>query len=330
MTKYKVKFSTNTPDWDWIRQTPGRKGIWGDSQFFINKDIDECDFWFVYEDLPKNETVKCPPENTVLITGEPESVKKYNEKFLAQFGMIITSNRSLKHRNIIYSQQGLPWFVGANFKLLDDKYELYFNKDYDFFKNIVDFHKTDKISVVCSAKNTTTGHIARTDFIHKIKHHFGDKLDIYGHDFLPFNDKWDAIFPYKYHLVIENCSVDDYWTEKLSDAFIGFSFPIYFGCKNIFSYFSEKSLFSINIYDIDRSVREIDALIKGEVYDKRLKDLNIARNQVIQDYNVFSMMNDICIKSQFEFKKDICLKTEKSFSGKSLIKTVGRVLGAKL
>jgi hypothetical protein len=74
---YKVKLSTIVPSWPLVRQTPGSKGIWGDYQFFIDQDIEECDFWVVYAGFAKTERALCPPENTILITGEPPTCLLY-------------------------------------------------------------------------------------------------------------------------------------------------------------------------------------------------------------------------------------------------------------
>ena len=50
-----------------------------------------------------------------------------------------------------------------------------------------------------------------------LKQHFGDAIDFYGrgHNFIPFKD--DALMPYRFHICIENCQVNDLWTEKLAD-----------------------------------------------------------------------------------------------------------------
>ncbi|MGB9176342.1 MAG: hypothetical protein WCB46_06350, partial [Methanoregula sp.] len=61
-----IKISTQFPDWPLIRQTPGGKGIWGQSRFHIdNPDIPECDYWVVYEGLLQKETIACPRDHTI-------------------------------------------------------------------------------------------------------------------------------------------------------------------------------------------------------------------------------------------------------------------------
>ena len=67
----KIKVTTQFRDWPLERQTPGSKSIWRNCVFYINKNIEDCDYWIVLEGLEKTETTVCNPDNTILITGEP-------------------------------------------------------------------------------------------------------------------------------------------------------------------------------------------------------------------------------------------------------------------
>ena len=316
----KVKFSANNGNWDWIRQTPNRSSCWGDCQFYINKDIEECDFWFVYEDLSKNETAKCSKQNIVLITGEPEGIKKYSPKFLNQFGTIITSNRSLKHSNIIYSQQGLPWMVGGKFQKETKTWFDHFDKSYDELCSINPQSKMKMMSIVFSDKNFTKGHVKRKKFVQKLKKCFGDDLDIFGVGFNEIEDKWDAVAPYKYHLALENSSVDDYWTEKLSDAFLGFSYPVYYGCRNIIEYFESDAMSIIDINDFKGSVKKIEQIISENYCDTYMDKIVEAREFILNKYNVFALMSDFSakriIKKGKTSNENILLKKHSCFSGR--------------
>ena len=108
----RVKLSTNFPEWPLIRQTPKRAGLWGECKFFINEEIDECDFWVVYDDVVRPETTRCSPGNTLLVTREPPSVKRYHPSYTAQFACALTCQREIYHPNVIARQQALPWMKG--------------------------------------------------------------------------------------------------------------------------------------------------------------------------------------------------------------------------
>jgi len=88
-----IKITTNFPEWPLKRQLPKFGKEENENVFFINEKVDNCDYWVVYEGLMKEESVKCPRGNTIFICGEPNSVKKYNKKFLNQFGLVVTSQK---------------------------------------------------------------------------------------------------------------------------------------------------------------------------------------------------------------------------------------------
>ena len=156
------------------------------------------------------------------------------------------------------------------------------------------FPKINKISIVYSAKNFSIGHSKRVNFLKKlINSNISDYIDVFGDGFTPIPDKWDSIVGYKYHLVIENDSQRDYWSEKLADAYIGFAFPIYFGCPNIGDYFDKDSLLVINIDDIDKSIKMIKNIIHEGYYEKNIKKITESRTKVLNQYNIFNLMSNM-------------------------------------
>ncbi len=259
---FKVKISTPDYKWPLIRQTPGQKGIWGDYEFIINEDIEECDYWVVYEGLEHKENVYCYPENIFLTTGEPPSVKKYNKNFLQQFFGVITSHTEIEHSRRFYTQQALPWMVGGRYLAKEKTWDEHFSKDYDELSNINgSIQKIKLMSMVCSNKDFTSGHSQRMQFVKKLSKHFGSDIDIFGVGIKNIEDKWDAIATYKYHIVVENCAINNYFSEKLSDSFLASTYPLYYGCPNITEYFPADSLSTINISE-SSTLSNFDILIK--------------------------------------------------------------------
>lgn len=308
---YIVKISA--PFNEWLRQTPSEKGIWKNAHFFVNDDsIKECDYWVVYEGLVKEETVFCPKENVILITGEPPSIKKYNKKFLRQFSKIITCHRNIEHDNIIYWQQALPWHIGR--RQIDNQ-NIKFAKNYDYLRKIT-LKATDKnkiFSVILSNKAFTQGHRDRIDFVKMLKNHFGDKIDIFGRGFKEVEDKWNAIAPYKYHIVLENSSLNDYWTEKLADAFLGESYPIYYGANNIYSYFSKNSLTKIDIHKPEEAIKIIEMVMEGNYQEKYKNEIIKSKNKILDEYNLFpTIISKIIVKDENQNyeKNKVVLKPE--------------------
>jgi len=309
----KIKITTSFPDWPLIRQTPGKTGKWKDFKFFINDDsIDEFDFWVVCNGLICEEKIKCNSNNTLFITCEPSSVKLYNSSFLNQFKHIITSQRNIKHKGLFFSQQALMWMVGGKYS--EGRWKDEFTKDYDELKQTNILEKDKIISVVLSNKHLTSGHVRKNDFVEKLKFHFGKRLDVFGVGHNEIEDKWDAIAKYRYHLVLENSSVNDYWTEKLSDCYLAGSFPFYYGCKNINSYFPAEAYIEIDINEIERTIELIEKAISDNVYEKSQKYLAQSKNLVLDKYNIFPMLSEF-VENNIDSKKN-----NKCFSLKPEIK----------
>lgn len=286
-----IKLSDRFTSWPLLRQTPGSRGVWGNCEFFVNKEVQECDYWVVYEGLKAVESTHCPPQNTILITGEPPTIKRYPPGFLAQFGTVITCHTDMNHPHIIHNQQSQPWHAGI-IRMLEG--ENIVKLDYDYFRSLKESPKNKLISVICSSKSMTKGHRQRVRFVEKLRRRFGQNIDVFGNGFDPIPDKWDAIYPYKYHIVLENCSISDYWTEKLADAFLGLTYPIYYGCTNLSGYFPDKSFTPIDITKPDQAISIIEGLIEDEIYERSIKYIMEANSLILNRYNLFPMLAQLC------------------------------------
>jgi hypothetical protein len=185
------------PGWPMERQTPKHLGIWEDFHFTINKDVSECDYWVVCENLDHPEETVCPKGNTILITHEPPTLGKYKSLFVKQFGTVITCHRNIKHKNPIFQQQALPWHIGRRQR---NHVNLSWSKDYDELISIAPLHKDKEISVISSGKDGSIGHRQRLEFMRILSDHFGDRIDIFGRGINEIEDKWDALARYKYHI----------------------------------------------------------------------------------------------------------------------------------
>ncbi len=326
----KIKLSTPSPELSVLRQTPSSKGVWGNCQFFLNTNIKECDFWVIYEGLSKMESVRCPQRNTVFITAEPPSIKEYEQEFLEQFTTVITSHRKIRHRNIVYTQQGYPWHIGRRVSN-DDGMQI--TKDYDKLKAIKRFKKNRTLSVISSNKDFTEGHKKRLEFVMRLKEHFGSHIDVFGRGIREIGDKWGAIADYKYHVVLENSSYMDYWTEKLADAFLGGAYPFYFGCPNLADYFPRGSYTAINIDNFNDCSTTIENTIKNKQYERSIKERCEARKLILEKYNLFPMIAEFCNKSRLvNNKAKVTIKPEDTFTAKhrlrdSIRRFVNRLTG---
>jgi hypothetical protein len=285
-----INIKLSLPPWPIIRQSPGQKGIWKNCRFFCNTQINSCDYWFVLEGLDtKKDSTICPQEHIVFITGEPPTLRTYKSEFLRQFAAVITSDVNIDHPNPIFQHSGLPWHVGRRQK---DQANIEFSKDYDELKAMTSIPKTKLLSVVSSSKQMSEGHLRRYEFAKRLKDHFGNKIDLFGRGMNEVEDKWDALAAYKYHVAMENSRVNDYWTEKLSDAFLAGCYPLYHGCPNIDRYFDVSALTTIDINQPEKAISVIEACIEQKKYESSERKIWEAREKVLDTYNLFALIAD--------------------------------------
>ena len=312
MKKIKLSFPNNISHAE--KQTSGFSSCWGDCQFFINQDIDECDAWVVCENIPlPQEATNCPPSNIILITGEPRPIWHYEKKFVKQFSRIITSQREIKGPGVVYSIQGHGWYVGLDYKNPND---LGWAKGYDELVGMDEVPKTKLLSVITSDKQYTVGHIQRYKFALKLKEVFGDQVDLFGRGINDFNDKWDVLAPYKYSIAIENCATNDYVSEKLTDCFLSHTFPFYYGAPNVDHYYPKESYDVIDIKNFSKSVDRIKEVLSNPThYQDHLSAIKDAKKKYLDNYHVFpliaSFMKDWS-NERVEPKEKIILKQASS------------------
>ena len=267
---------------DYLRRFPNREPVWGNCCFIFDPDCREYDWLVVYDDLPRDSPVEhlaCPPQNTMLITGEPSSITHYGKRFLAQFGHVLTGQEhwAIQHPGVIRRQPGLLWYYGGS----DER------GMYDHIVSTPPPKKTKTISTVCSTKAMRhTLHSQRLAFTKRLMADLPE-LEVFGYGMGHLDNKADAIDSYKYHLVIENHSCPHHWTEKLADAYLGYSLPIYFGCTNPGDYFPDESFVWIDIRNYDASLAKIRSLIAGGEYEKRLPSIIEARRRILEEYATF-------------------------------------------
>lgn len=283
----------------WRRQLPSVAPVFGNCHFIFNPDAREYDWLAVYDDLPPGpdenkhatqriENLACPKEHTILITAEPSTIKVYGKDFLAQFGTILTSQESwvVNHPRTIFSQPALRWFYGI---LHNSRRDVAL--DYDALKTLAPAKKNSVISTVTSGKKMShTLHRHRYNFIKQLKISLPE-MEILGYGVKPILDKAEGLDNFKYHVAIENHICRHHWTEKLADAFLGYTLPFYYGCPNAADYFPEESFIPININQFDETLGIIRNAIANNEYEKRLPYIIKARQLVLEKYNMFAVLD---------------------------------------
>lgn len=281
--KLVVAVTTSVSHGDLQRLCPGGLLQWGDCVILLNPSRGtQCDYWIVWVGSRDRDQIRVAPANTLFIAGEPPSKKIYPSDFYEQFHRVVSNHPDDPHPRVTTSAPGLNWHVG-----LDRKQDRYFY-GYDELSQLVAGQKSKKISVVCSNLTTTEGQRKRLLFLEKIKDEMGDQIVHYGRGFQPIADKMDAILPHRFHLVLENSCSIDYWTEKLSDAYLGWAYPIYAGCPNLADYFPERGFTAINLDQMDQSIAKIRQLMSGIPDATEGMIMAECRRRILNDYNPFA------------------------------------------
>lgn len=253
------------------------------------------DYVFWQGELKKNYILDAG--KIIYVCGEPEGIENLKDKFYAQFDEIISTNRKINHKNIVY-KQFLPWHIGI-FKN-PEKYDLNFFLKADFSKN-----KTKKICGITSDKAMIKGHVLRKNFLKNAVYFFHGELDLYGRGINDFADKIDFLPEYKYQIVIENCSVPDYWTEKLADSFLAECFTFYYGAPNIKEYFPEDSLVVIDIENPIEAMQRIEKTINENAYEKHIVEIKKSKERILDEYNFSSFIKNNFNEAQNYTKRKI-------------------------
>lgn len=270
----------------WVNQCPAGKPIWGRCEFISLPSFRDYDWYIAVDDVPriqpgKKEYLACSADNTILITTEPSSVTRYGKHFASQFKYVLTNQeeKALPHSNAIRSQTGNVWF---------------YEKTLSELEQTAHTTKTKAISTVCSSKQQAhTMHAQRYAFTQKLKKQLPE-LEIFGHGVRFVEKKSEALDPYKFHLVVENHIAPHVWTEKLADAFLAYTVPIYCGCPNVLDYFPAGSIIPIDINDFEGSLKIIKEIVHKEgEYERRLEAVKEARRRVMYEYNLPAMIDRI-------------------------------------
>lgn len=256
---------------------------WRGCEFLLNPPRGTtCDFWITWAGCRERDAMVVAPEHTLFIAGEPPSKKIYPKPFYAQFHRVVSTHAADPHPRVTTSLPGLNWHVGL------DRDANRYTLGYRELAQLPEPTKREGISVVCSNLTTTEGQRKRLAFLDQLKAALGPAVVHYGRGFTPIPDKLDAILPHRFHLVLENCSSPDYWSEKLADAYLGWAFPFYVGCPNLSDYFPPHTFVAIDPDQPAAAIARIRARLEQPASDEERAAIAQGRDLILHDYNLFS------------------------------------------
>jgi hypothetical protein len=271
-----------------MRQTADESGHHKDLEIRLVAAADD-DWLVVFDDIAQPVPTRVPLGRRILFVTEPPGQKRYLPRALNQFGILVSPYRIGGFQGTwIASQPGINWFYGVSFAN-GTPVSRFGLKQLQTMQ--VPERKSSRISVVCSTKSRLPGHRARLKLLERLVQAFPEQIDVFGRGFKEIGDKAEAIDPYRYHLVLENNDCPHFWTEKLADAYLGYCLPIFSGCANVGDYFPAPSLVRLtNVSDHTSAIETIGNLLRQDPWAQRLEDIRLARNSLIEQHNIFSLI----------------------------------------
>lgn len=150
---------------------------------------------------------------------------------------------------------------------------LYFGSTFIDDIELIDSTKSRHMSLIASGKRDLEGHQLRhrmVDFAREA----GLDVDVMGRGYKPFERKEDGLQSYRFSVVIENTQEAHYFTEKLVDAALCRTVPLYWGCPNIADYFDTSGMI---ICDTEEELRQ-------KMSDVSLKDYTSRADALERNY----------------------------------------------
>ncbi|WP_158544266.1 glycosyltransferase family 10 domain-containing protein [Pedobacter miscanthi] len=153
--------------------------------------------------------------------------------------------------------------------------------------------KNKLLSIITSDLNYLSGHQARLEFVYYLDKMIDEGLDIWGksHGKIYFSnidnyrggiiDKYEGLWPYKYHLACENSFEYGYFTEKIIDPIIAENLCFYDGCMDIESFIDERSFVKINIRRPQESIDTIIRSISDNLWSKSIRYIRAQKKRLL-------------------------------------------------
>jgi len=235
---------------------------------FTTAALNECDALLILNNPSEKITTTCFPENVLAFMMEPGVFSEHPWMFekLEQYAKVYSPLE--RSPNTVLSHGYMGWYLP---------------QDYNFLAALPVPVKQYNISCIASDLAMLRGHRLRLDFIDTLRdqipgiHFFGK-----GSNYIP--DKTDGLLPYRYSIAIENSSTPYYFTEKISDCFLTYTVPFYYGCKNIGKYFPERSFVQVNIEEPLKAIKKIRKVVEQNDWLERIDALQEARHLVLNQY----------------------------------------------
>lgn len=243
-----------------------------------------ADYYVVINKPPNN--IFLDTKKTILFHMEPHMDK--NENIWGSYSkpdansLFFCGTHALEYNNV-------EWHLSKNYTQLSN--ELIVKDD----------NKVKIISTVLSNKYYDIGQIKRIDFT-KFLESKGLEVHVFGENkfewknykgSLPYHNKDQAMFPYKYVFNTENNEIRNYFTEKLVDGILAECLVFYWGCPNIRELIDERAYVKLELQNFEQDFKTIMRAINENWWEQRLPYIKEAKNKILNDMQFFPRLEKI-------------------------------------
>ena len=174
--------------------------------------------------------------------------------------------------------------------------------------------KTKSLSCILSNKTMMKEHLRRREFVTELVAEDSTVLDLYGRivptqseailqsvhkgplgepkaDMANQKNHWGgktpALLPYKYSLEFDYfCECPHYFSERVYDALLLWTLPIYSGGKGIGNYLPKGAIYPFHSFDTPPE--EIVKIINSGYYEEHIKDIEEARHLLLNKFHLWA------------------------------------------
>ena len=145
------------------------------------------------------------------------------------------------------------------------------------------------VSYLTSSKTMCAGHNFRHEIFGKLPSSIGS-LPVIKHMSPPEIEKADMLIPFQFTIVMENSRYQDWITEKLIDALVMRTIPIYWGAPNVGEYFDTGGILSFETYP---QLLKILESLTSETYKDKVNSVDSNIHKAMQYTNHFRRIDEI-------------------------------------
>lgn len=273
LDKYKLISPNRSGEWNYLK---GVSNLADSDVVFMFDGMSDCDIPYV--DILKTKKLFVIRTEPPIVCEDP-----------------VRMHPSLVNNLTVVDYTTQPIWYFAKWWEMSKKYS------HEDFLNMPYSKKNKKLSCLISGRKDGYGHRSRLQFVNKLVQTNPDLLTVYGRNNgiptskgeLSHGEKYLAYKDSEYSLCFENCSIPNYLTDKMFDATLMWSMPIYFGATNVADYLPQDSYYSLS-----KDLNEIDLEMVKNVCSqpptkKNIKAIEEARYLILNKHSLWSCLQHV-------------------------------------